>query len=40
MSTHHVSAQVNTQDGDGSQGQGNVHNDEHQEGGDFWNVAG
>lgn len=40
ISSHHVSPQVNTQDGDGSQGQGNVDDDEEQEGGDLWDVAG
>ncbi len=40
MSSHHVSSQVNTEDGDGSQWQRNVDNDEQQEGGDLWDVAG
>ena len=39
-SSHHVSSQVNTQDSDGSQWQGNVDDDEQQEGCDFWDVAG
>lgn len=36
---HHVSSQVNTQDGDGSQWQGNIDHDEQQEGCDLWDVA-
>lgn len=40
ISAHHVSPQVNTEDGDGSQRQGNVNDDEQQEGGNLWNVAG
>ena len=40
MSSHHVSSQVNTQDGDGSQWQGDVDNDEQQEGSDLWDVTG
>lgn len=40
ISSHHVSSQVNAEDGDGSQGQGDVDNDEEQEGGDLWDVAG
>lgn len=40
MSSHHVSSQVNTEDGDGSQWQGDVDNDEQQEGSDLWDVAG
>ena len=39
-SSHHVSSQVDTQDGDGSQWQGDVDDDEEQEGCDFWDVAG
>lgn len=39
-SSHHVSSQVNTQDGDGSQRQGDVDHDEQEEGSDFWDVAG
>ena len=37
--SHHVSSQVNAEDGDGSQGQGDVGADEQQEGGDLWDVA-
>lgn len=37
---HHVRSQINTQDSDGSQWQGNVDDDEQQEGCDFWDVAG
>ena len=37
--SHHVCAQVNTEDGDGSQRQGNIHNDEQEEGGDLRDVA-
>ena len=37
---HHVSSQVDTQDGDGSQGQGDVGDDEEEEGGDFGDVTG
>lgn len=40
ISSHHVSSQVNTEDGDGSQWQGNVDDDEKQEGSDLWDVAG
>ena len=38
--THHVSSQVDTEDGDGSQGQGDVGDDEQQEGCDLWDVTG
>lgn len=38
--SHHVCAQVNAQDGDGSQRQWNVDDDEEQEGGDLWDVTG
>lgn len=37
---HHVSAQVDTEDGDGAQGQRDVDYDEEQEGGDLRDVAG
>ncbi len=37
---YHVSSQVNTEDGDGSQGQRDVSNDEEEEGGDFRDVTG
>lgn len=37
---HHVSAQVNAEDGDCSQGKGYVCNDEDQERRDFRNVTG
>lgn len=40
ISSHHVSSQVNAEDGDGSQWQGDVDDDEQQEGGDLWDVAG
>lgn len=36
---HHVCAQVDTEDGDGAQGQGNAGNDEEEEGADLWNVT-
>lgn len=37
---HHVSSQVDTEDGDGAQGQWDVDKDEEQEGGDLGDVAG
>lgn len=37
---HHVSAQVDAEDGHGAQGQGNVDNDEKQEGCNLRDVAG
>lgn len=37
--SHHVSSQVNTEDSYGSQRQRDVHDDEEEEGSDFWNVA-
>lgn len=39
QSSHHVSSQVNTQDGDSSQRQGDINDDEQQEGSDLWDVA-
>lgn len=39
ISSHHVGSQVDTQDGDSSQRQGDVNDDEKQEGGDLWDVA-
>lgn len=36
---HHVSSQVDTQDGDSSQRQGDINDDEQQEGSDLWDVA-
>lgn len=38
--THHVSAQVDTEDGDGAQRQWDVGHDEQQEGCDLRDVAG
>lgn len=38
--THHVSAQVNAEDGNGTQGQWDVGHDEQQEGSDLRDVAG
>ncbi|KGL79066.1 hypothetical protein N309_06631, partial [Tinamus guttatus] len=37
---HHVSAQVDAEDGDSAQGQGDVGDDEEEEGGDLGDVAG
>ncbi|KFV72974.1 hypothetical protein N307_05460, partial [Dryobates pubescens] len=37
---HHVGAQVDAEDGDGAQGQGDVGDDEEQEGSDLGDVAG
>lgn len=37
---HHVSSQVDAENGDGAQRQGDVDQDEEQEGGDLWDVAG
>merc|ERR1719216_750526 len=37
---HHVSAQVNAEDGDGAQGQGHIGEDEQEEGGDLGDVGG
>lgn len=37
---HHVSAQVNAEDGDSSQWERNTRNDEEEEGGDLWNITG
>lgn len=39
IGSHHVSSQVNTQDGDSSQRQGDINNDEKQEWSDLWDVA-
>lgn len=39
ISSHHVSSQVNTQDGDSSQRQGDINDDEQQEWSDLWDVA-
>ena len=38
--SYHVSTQVNAEDGDGAQRQGDVDQDEEEEGGDLWDVAG
>lgn len=38
--SHHVSSQVDAEDSDGTQRQGDVDQDEKEEGGDFWDVAG
>ena len=38
--SHHVSSQVNAEDGDGSKRKRNVDDDEEQEGGDLWDVTG
>ena len=40
LAPHHVSAQVNAEDGYGAQRQGDAEDDEHQEGGDLRDVAG
>lgn len=40
ISSHHVSSQVNAEDGDGSQWQGNVDDDKQQKRGDLRDVAG
>ena len=40
LAPHHVSAQVNAEDGYGAQRQGDAKDDEHQEGGDLRDVAG
>lgn len=40
LGPHHVSAQVNAEDGYGAQRQGDAEDDEHQEGGDLGDVAG
>ena len=40
LGPHHVSAQVNAEDGYGAQRQGDAEDDEHQEGGDLRDVAG
>lgn len=37
---HHVSAQVNAEDGDGAQRKRNAGDDEEEEGRDLWDVAG
>lgn len=37
---YHVSSQINAEDSDGAQRQWDVDQDEEQEGGDLWNVAG
>lgn len=37
---YHVSSQVDAKDGDGAQRQWDVDQDEEQEGGDLWDVAG
>ena len=39
-SGHHVCTQVNTQDGDGAQGQRDIRQNKHQERGDLWDVGG
>lgn len=38
--SHHVSSQIDAEDSDGSQRQGDVGDDEEQEGGNLWDVAG
>ncbi len=38
--SYHVSSQVDAEDGDGAQRQWDVDQDEEEEGGDLWNVAG
>lgn len=38
--THHVSAQVNAEDGNSPQRQRDTSDDEEQEGRDLWDVAG
>lgn len=38
--SHHVGSQVNAEDGDGTQGQWDVDQDEEQEWRDLWDVAG
>lgn len=38
--THHVRAQVNAEDGDGSQRKRNAGEDEEEKRGDLWDVAG
>ena len=38
--SYHVSPQVNTEDGDGAQGQWDVDDDEEEERGDLWDVTG
>lgn len=40
VGSHHVRPQIDAEDGDGSQWQWDVDNDEQQEGGDLWDVAG
>lgn len=40
MYTYHVGSQVNTKDSDGAQGQRDVDQDEEEEWGDLWDVAG
>ena len=37
---HHVGSQVDAEDGDGAQGEGDVGDDEEEEGGDLGDVAG
>ena len=39
MSTHHVGAEVDAEDGDGSKWEWNIGEDEHEEGRDFGNVG-
>lgn len=39
INSHHVSSQINTQDGDSSQRQGDINDDEQQERSDLWDVA-
>lgn len=38
--THHVSAKVDAEDGDGAQRQRNTSDDEEQEGCDLWDITG
>lgn len=38
--SYHVGSQVDAEDGDGAQRQWDVDQDEEQEGGDLWDVAG
>lgn len=37
---HHISAQVDAEDGDSAQRKRNAGKDEEQEGGNFWDVTG
>lgn len=38
--SHHVGPQIDAEDSDGAQRQRDVDQDEEQEGGDLWDVAG